>query len=282
MHSKLSCSGVKAIRPNAASHPALRRLIHNTPSKSNTKDYDLVGALEQTRKLISELKIRQANQEHYSNLGPDSAFVPLEKLKSLDDLRLKYKDANLSQEELEKLVWEQLHQLHDQVMVRKAAFEKVYGKEFQLDPKSWPRKASNPVFLLLLMCIALFAWFLNFQYHEFAHELSFDIRFNERAAAFYFLLGLHGFHVLVGMGLMAMCAVYAWNCALSPQSMLFRFTTVYVHMVDLVFVVIVATVYQSTTVGLHELEPSEAESYLKYRKDEFYIDENAEAQLVEG
>ena len=44
----------------------------------------------------------------------------------------------------------------------------------------------------------LFVCFLYGQYVEFAHELEYEIRDGIFGASFYFLLGLHGSHVVIG------------------------------------------------------------------------------------
>ena len=111
------------------------------------------------------------------------------------------------------------------------------------EPAKWPAKLTDPLFIGAALCFLLFSIFLYNQYIEFAHEMSFEIRDGLWGVGFYFLLGLHGTHVVVGTGMLAILTLMAWMQTVSSQSVYLRCASLYIHLVDLVFVFIVWAVY---------------------------------------
>ena len=71
------------------------------------------------------------------------------------------------------------------------------------------------------MCVCVFSFPTN-QYHEFAHEMSFEIRDGLFGFSFYFLLGLHGSHVVIGTGMLALLTYYTWLGGIWGQSLYLR------------------------------------------------------------
>eukprot|EP00996_Jenningsia_fusiforme_P002456 NODE_3285_length_1007_cov_47.593946_g3021_i0.p2 GENE.NODE_3285_length_1007_cov_47.593946_g3021_i0~~NODE_3285_length_1007_cov_47.593946_g3021_i0.p2 ORF type:complete len:259 (-),score=57.81 NODE_3285_length_1007_cov_47.593946_g3021_i0:137-913(-) len=178
-----------------------------------------------------------------SQRGYSSGFLRVRDVSHLSDLKPHLADEHASEEELAAKVYGRLVELEAQVLQKAKEFEAIHHVSMLPDPRTWASKASNEIFLYSALCFVLFAIFLYGQYVEFAHELYFDIRDGPLGAGFYFLLGLHGSHVVIGAGMLAVLSALAWQNAINPQSVLLRATSLYIHLVDLVFVVLVFTVY---------------------------------------
>eukprot|EP00906_Rhabdomonas_costata_P023438 RCo033724 len=178
--------------------------------------------------------------------GHHEGFVKMSEIKHLSDLVVTSHDSHLSEEALQEKVFLRLKELESEVYAKAARFNAYFGVKSAIplpDPKLWPKKLADPLFLASLLCAVLFLIFLYNQYHEFAHEMSFEIRDGLMGFSFYFLLGLHGSHVIIGTGMLLLLTYFAWMQSLSGQSVFLRVTSIYVHLVDLVFVFIVFVVY---------------------------------------
>lgn len=178
--------------------------------------------------------------------------------KKLSDLETKYPDAGKSDAALEAKVYNTLKTLEAEVVANAQAWNTANPYK----PHNIMRAMTDMPFLIISFCFVLFCIFLYNQYLEFVHELHFEIRDGLFGAGFYFLLGLHGVHVCIGTVMLGVLAYIAAIGALNPQSLMMRCTSLYVHLVDLVFVVIVFSVYSgsdspNTKLLVGELAPTE-------------------------
>lgn len=165
-------------------------------------------------------------------------LLDMDKVTGLGQLKFNYPDAKLSPDALSVKVFNKLKVLEAETFVKNKAFNDAYPIKF--DPK---RAMNDDIFLVSTLCFILFVIFLYNQYVEFAHELHFEIRDSIYGAGFYFLLGLHGGHVVIGTVMLGIVSYLSMHGAINGQSLMMRCTSLYVHLVDLVFVVLVATVY---------------------------------------
>jgi hypothetical protein len=208
-------------------------------------------------------------------------FTKMSEIQSLNDLVSHNPDSHLSEEELAGKVYAKLKALEQKVLKDSEKFRKENGISMLPipDPKSWPKKLTNEMFLCAATCLVLFLIFLYNQYVEFAHELSFEIRDGLFGSSFYFLLGLHGTHVIIGSGMLAVLVWMSWIGAITGNSGFFRGTSIYVHLVDLVFVFIVFIVYGGLSSPTEEIM---IENNVLSTKKYVYVDEagNAKAQLL--
>jgi cytochrome c oxidase subunit III len=95
----------------------------------------------------------------------------------------------------------------------------------------------------LLVTMGLGALFLTNQAIEYA-ELPFSISSHAYGSMFYLLTGFHGLHVLGGIGFMAaVIAIVAGRTSRSPAAPPVTVCAYYWHFVDVVWVVMFATVY---------------------------------------
>jgi hypothetical protein len=169
----------------------------------------------------------------------EDSIIRMSEVKKLSELSLHYSDSHLGEEELASKVITKLKKLESEVLARNQAFNEAHPIVF--DPK---RALNDEIFLCCSICCVLFLIFLYNQYEEFAHELSFDIR-DKFGVGFYMLLGLHGSHVVVGTIMLALFAFWGAQNRVGPFSHGFRFVSLYVHLVDLVFIILVFAVYSA-------------------------------------
>jgi hypothetical protein len=174
-------------------------------------------------------------------------FLDIKSLKRLSDMVIENHDSHLSERDLAEKAFLRLKELEAEVYARIARFDKQYGssaKAFWVpEPKTWPGKVSDPLFLMSALCSVLFLIFMYNQYMEFAYEMAFEIRDGLMGVGFYFLLGLHGTHVVIGTIMLLILTLLSWFKAVHGQSIYLRITSVYVHLVDLVFIFIVFSIY---------------------------------------
>eukprot|EP00670_Eutreptiella_braarudii_P006114 CAMPEP_0174284944 /NCGR_PEP_ID=MMETSP0809-20121228/7291_1 /TAXON_ID=73025 ORGANISM="Eutreptiella gymnastica-like, Strain CCMP1594" /NCGR_SAMPLE_ID=MMETSP0809 /ASSEMBLY_ACC=CAM_ASM_000658 /LENGTH=375 /DNA_ID=CAMNT_0015380617 /DNA_START=34 /DNA_END=1162 /DNA_ORIENTATION=+ len=199
-----------------------------------------VGLATNLQRIVSHPQFRMyADTAVAKATGPKpEGLLKMDEVKSLSELKFNYPDASLSDAALEAKVFNRLKELEAQVMTKAKTFNEA--NPFVFDPK---RAATDVVFLCSLLCFVLFVIFLYNQYVEFADELAYEIRDGIFGAGFYFLLGLHGGHVIVGTVMLGILAYWSAIGTINGQSLFLRGTSLYVHLVDLVFVVLVFTVY---------------------------------------
>lgn len=172
-------------------------------------------------------------------IAKEGSLLRFSEVKKLSDLQFHYPDHKLSEAEMASKVLGTLRKLEAEVLARNQAFNEAHPLTF--DPK---RALNDEIFLTCSLCCILFLIFLYNQYEEFAHELTFDIR-EQFGLGFYMLLGLHGTHVVIGTMMLALLAFWGAQNSVGPQSTALRFTSLYVHLVDLVFIILVFAIYSA-------------------------------------
>lgn len=99
----------------------------------------------------------------------------------------------------------------------------------------------------LAVNFGLGALFLANQAIEY-RDLTFGIRDNAYASLFYLVTGLHGLHVLVGLGLCAVVQAKAWTGRLGPDRHgILTVFSLYWHFVDVVWVFVFSSLYLSVS-----------------------------------
>jgi len=220
--------------PFRMAHPGMKKTAFAAPTRA--------GLVKTLDRIVKESHARQYASAVApvggSEVGGFDGIPSIATAKQLSDLTFKYPDAGKSDLALENKVYETLRNLENEVLEKSKAFNALHPKSFDFQ-----RAANDEIFLISLICAIIFCVFLYNQYVEFAHELHFEIRDGIFGAGFYFLLGLHGGHVVIGTGMLAVLAYLSAHGMINSQSLFLRCTSLYVHLVDLVFVVLVFTVY---------------------------------------
>eukprot|EP01004_Peranema_trichophorum_P007343 NODE_6120_length_923_cov_70.106250_g5529_i0.p1 GENE.NODE_6120_length_923_cov_70.106250_g5529_i0~~NODE_6120_length_923_cov_70.106250_g5529_i0.p1 ORF type:complete len:254 (-),score=20.51 NODE_6120_length_923_cov_70.106250_g5529_i0:104-865(-) len=197
-----------------------------------------------TRLLISSVAHATQNHavDHHSH--EHVHFPRFKTFKHLSDVGNHYAHDGLSEAQLQAVVYEKLLELEEKVLARNAAFNKLYPKSLPKELSSALINASTDmIFLSSLLCTIIFCIFLYLQYIEFAYEMPFSFQDSMFGSGFYSLLGLHGSHVVIGAGMLALLTWKAFWQQLHPSSTYVKCTSMYVHLVDIVFIVLFFVIY---------------------------------------
>ena len=116
-----------------------------------------------------------------------------------------------------------------------------------LGERALKRGAVGPCGLWLLVTVALGAIFLAStaaEWHRLIYHDGLTIATNLFGTTFYPLVGLHASHVIIGLGMLSLCCIFAWSGALKPaHAERVEMVSWYWHFVDGVWVVVFTVVY---------------------------------------
>jgi len=105
-------------------------------------------------------------------------------------------------------------------------------------------RAFQILWLLTVLLGGLFLFGTGLEWHRLIHEHGLTISTNLFGTTYYSLVGLHAFHVVVGLALMTVVALFAVTGRVSREhSPRIGVLALYWHFVDAVWVVVFTVVY---------------------------------------